>query len=92
VKNQLCYGLEELCEKLNGCLEVTEGALDFRNKEIRWGQPAISYLNRLCISIYSTVQLPSGPWAICSYGAAAHCTIVVSLETIIHYGIYGLKV
>jgi hypothetical protein len=47
--------------------------------------------NRLGISKYST-QLPSGPWAICSYGAAAHCTTVVCLETGLHYDIYGLKV
>jgi hypothetical protein len=38
------------------------------------------------------MYLPSEPWAICSYGAAAHCTKVACLETIIHYNIHDLQV
>jgi hypothetical protein len=31
------------------------------------------------------LPVPSGPWAICSYGAAAaHCTAVACLETSLH--------
>jgi hypothetical protein len=54
--------------------------------------PAISYLNTVDY-VHSTyiIQPTSGPWAICSDGAATHCTTVACLETSIHFDIHTVK-